>query len=69
MHRNTAAAVVFSIFAYSSDSIAADWRPLPLIHNGQVSPDWQHIGWGKMVVEGDAIRKAASESDITVEKE
>ena len=34
----------------------AQWRSLPLIKNGQVSPDWVHIGYGGFSVEGDAIK-------------
>jgi hypothetical protein len=43
---------------------AADWRPLPLIQNGQLSPDWQHAGWGKIVVEGDSIRTEPDEKGL-----
>ena len=32
------------------------WRKLPLIADGKVSPDWVHVGYGKMVVDGDALR-------------
>jgi hypothetical protein len=35
---------------------AADWRSIPLIAGGQLAPDWKQAGWGKFVVEGDAIR-------------
>lgn len=45
---------------------AADWRALPLVQNGQVAPEWQHIGWGKMVVEGDAIRTEPDERGLGV---
>jgi len=43
---------------------AADWRSLPLIENGQVAPAWKHAGWGKMVVEGDAIRTEPEEKGL-----
>lgn len=43
---------------------AADWRDLPLIKNGQVAPEWQHAGWGQMVVAGDAIRTEPSERGL-----
>jgi hypothetical protein len=43
---------------------ADDWRSLPLIENGQVAPAWQHAGWGKMVVEGDAIRTEPDERGL-----
>jgi Domain of Unknown Function (DUF1080) len=51
------------LFAVSS-ATAADWRSLPLIKDGQVAPEWKHAGWGKMVVEGDAIRTEPSEKGL-----
>jgi hypothetical protein len=44
----------------------ADWRPLPLVKNGQVAPEWQHVGWGKMIVENDAIRTEPDERGLGV---
>ena len=38
----------------------ADWRTIPLVEDGKVSPDWKHVGWGSMKVEGDML---ATESD------
>lgn len=32
------------------------WRVLPLIQGGKVSPDWVHVGYGGMAVDGDALR-------------
>jgi hypothetical protein len=32
------------------------WRALPLVDQGKVHPSWNHIGWGRFVVDGDAIR-------------
>jgi hypothetical protein len=32
------------------------WRKLPLIESGKVAPDWVHIGFGHMAIEGDALR-------------
>src|SRR5687767_13655621 len=29
----------------------SDWRVLPLIADGKVSPDWVHTGWGTFVVD------------------
>jgi hypothetical protein len=43
---------------------AADWRDLSLVKNGQVAPEWQHVGWGKMVVEGDSIRTEPEEKGL-----
>jgi hypothetical protein len=32
------------------------WRALSLIDQGKVDPSWSHVGWGRFVVDGDAIR-------------
>jgi hypothetical protein len=50
--------------AFTSGLVAADWRPLPLIQNGQIAPEWQHVGWGKFVVEGDIIRTEPEERGL-----
>lgn len=34
----------------------ADWRALPLIQDGKMSPDWVQVGYGGMVVDGEALR-------------
>ncbi|HWB06539.1 MAG TPA: DUF1080 domain-containing protein [Verrucomicrobiales bacterium] len=33
-----------------------EWRKLPLIKDGKVDPDWVHVGWGALVVDGEALR-------------
>lgn len=43
---------------------AADWRTLPLVKDGKVAPEWQHAGWGQMVVEGDTIKTDPSEKGL-----
>jgi hypothetical protein len=48
----------------TSPLVAADWRELALIKDGKVAPDWQHAGWGQMVVEGDAIRTDPSQRGL-----
>jgi hypothetical protein len=32
------------------------WRPLPLITDGKVDPNWMHVGWGGFVVDDGALR-------------
>ena len=32
------------------------WRPLPLIAQGKVDPNWIHLGWGGFVVDDGALR-------------
>lgn len=32
------------------------WRPLPLITDGKVDPNWIHVGWGGFVVDEGALR-------------
>jgi hypothetical protein len=46
--------------------LAADWRDLPLIKDGKVAPEWQHAGWGQMVVEDGAVRTDPSERGLGV---
>src|SRR2546421_4824900 len=36
----------------------SDWRPLPLIKNGQIDPAWKQVGWGGFVVEDGILRTA-----------
>ena len=60
-HAFACLALIVSLAAF-----AADWRSLPLIENGKVAPEWQQAGWGKMVVEGDAIRTEPSEKGLGV---
>jgi 3-keto-disaccharide hydrolase len=50
--------------AFTSGIMAADWRALPLIKGGQIASEWQHAGWGKMIVEGDAVRTDPSEKGL-----
>jgi hypothetical protein len=40
------------------------WLPLPLIENGQVAADWKHVGFGKLVVDGDAVRTECDERGL-----
>jgi hypothetical protein len=45
----------FHAAAAESDN-KATWRQLPLIADGKIDPSWMHLGWGKFVVDGDALR-------------
>src|SRR5262249_805608 len=56
----------FVVGALVASIAAADepWRKIPLIANGQVVPEWQQAGWGKFVVEGDAIRTEPDEKGL-----
>src|SRR5262245_9166938 len=57
-------ALALTFLVLASISPAADWRELPLIKDGRVAPEWQHAGWGQMVVEGDAIKTDPSEKGL-----
>ena len=42
---------------HGADSAAEPtWRPLPLITDGKVDPNWVHVGWGGFVVDDGALR-------------
>ena len=58
--------VLFFACWMAAVAAAADqpWRNLPLIENGNVAAAWKQAGWGKMVVEGDAIRTEPSEKGL-----
>jgi len=64
MQKSTQFLASLSIVFLTNTLPAADWRPLPLLQNGQLSPDWQHAGWGKMLVEGDSIRTEPDEKGL-----
>lgn len=32
------------------------WRPLPLITDGKIDPNWVHVGWGGFVIDEGALR-------------
>lgn len=49
-------AALFFLSATLSFASASDWRTLPLLRDHELSPDWQHVGFGRMVVEGDTVR-------------
>lgn len=40
------------------------WRILPLIRDGQVDPNWTHLGWGSFVVDQDSLRTECDEKGM-----
>jgi hypothetical protein len=40
------------------------WRELPLVENGQLAAGWQHVGFGKLVVEGQTVRTECDERGL-----
>jgi hypothetical protein len=66
MRRIVHRAIMLSTLAVGLPALAADWRALPLVKDGQVALEWQHVGWGSMVVEGDAVRTEPSEKGLGV---
>jgi len=32
------------------------WRPLPLIRDGKIDPDWVQVGWGSFVIDEGSLR-------------
>ncbi|HJS09620.1 MAG TPA: DUF1080 domain-containing protein [Pirellulales bacterium] len=56
----------FSIHASTVGILRAEdsWRTLPLVENGKVATDWQHVGFGKLVVDGDAVRTECDERGL-----
>lgn len=52
------------LLALISVATADDWRSLPLIKDGKVAPEWQHVGFGKLAVDGDAVKTACDERGL-----
>jgi hypothetical protein len=42
----------------------SEWRPLPLIRDGQVNPDWAHLGWGRFTVDDGSLRTDCDEKGM-----
>ncbi len=40
------------------------WRTLPLVADGKVSPEWQHVGFGKLAVDGDSVKTECDERGL-----
>jgi hypothetical protein len=55
---------IAGLLALVSVAIADDWRALPLIDDGKVSPEWQHVGFGKLVVDGDSVKTECDERGL-----
>lgn len=51
-----AAALACAVFTTHGAETKDGWRVLPLIKDGKASPDWVQVGYGGMVVDGDALR-------------
>ncbi len=52
---HSALLAVVSLLALNVAS-AAEWRVLPLVRDSRVATAWQHVGFGRMIVNGDTIR-------------
>jgi len=56
--------LVCGLSLISAASADEPWRALPLIENGKVAADWKHVGFGKLVVDGDAVRTECDERGL-----
>lgn len=52
------------LLGLAGSAAGSDWQPIPLIRDGQVAPEWQHVGFGRMVVEGEALRTEPDERGL-----
>jgi len=46
----------FLVFGCAESKNVSEWRALPLIADGKVSPEWIHLGWGGFVVDNGTLR-------------
>jgi hypothetical protein len=56
--------LVVGAIATDGNAVAEEWRALPLIEDGKVAPAWQHVGFGKLAVDGDSVRTACDERGL-----
>jgi hypothetical protein len=56
--------VLLSALVSAASAADAPWRSLPLIQDGKVAPEWQQVGWGSFVVDGDHLRTEPSEKGL-----
>jgi hypothetical protein len=40
------------------------WRALPLVEDGKLADGWKHVGFGKLVVDGEAVRTECDERGL-----
>src|SRR5688572_25309217 len=40
------------------------WRQLPLVADSKLADGWKHVGFGKLVVDGDAVRTECDERGL-----
>ncbi len=64
MHRHASLFLAAIFGCVTAPLVAADWRELPLIKDGRVAAEWQHAGWGQMVVADGTIRTDPSERGL-----
>jgi len=58
-------ACILAVMLVGSISAAEDdWRSLPLVENGKIAADCKHVGFGKLVVDGDAVRTECDERGL-----
>ena len=59
----TLSALLVTAAALAKDP-PGEWRTIPLIKDGKVSPDWLHVGYGSMVVDEGALRTECDERGL-----
>ncbi|MBI2947812.1 MAG: DUF1080 domain-containing protein [Verrucomicrobia bacterium] len=52
----TAVAWAFPVLHGAESASEPAWRPLPLVADGKVAPNWVHVGWGGFAVDEGALR-------------
>jgi hypothetical protein len=57
-------ALLLAAITASHAAVADEWRTLPLVTDGKVSLEWQHVGFGKLAVDGDAVRTECDERGL-----
>jgi 3-keto-disaccharide hydrolase len=53
-----------AVMAKAAEPPDRSWRPLALIKDGKVDPNWAHTGWGGFTVDGDTLRAECDEKGM-----
>lgn len=57
---------LLAVLVLVSANAGADenWKTLPLIEDGKLADGWEHVGFGQLVVDGDAVRTECDERGL-----
>lgn len=64
--RSVSMSIAFLALLGTNRGDEAGWRSLPLIDDGRIAAGWSQIGWGKFIIDGDAVKTECDERGLGV---